>query len=187
MAGSIVDRDLRHLALAAPFIIAGGIVVLGTRRWLDALSLGEDTALTLGADTASLGFRLTLGVGLMVGAATSIAGVIGFVGLVAPHLVRARVGYRPGATMVPSMLLGASMVLGADIIVRLLPTAYTISSGRSEPRNSATTFRDGASGSDFASILSVRTTFSPRDCMRCSNSASSTLSAAAGMRRVVES
>jgi iron complex transport system permease protein len=129
MAGSIVDRDLRYLALAAPFIIAGGIVVLGTRRWLDALSLGEDTALTLGADTASLGFRLTLGVGLMVGAATSVAGVIGFVGLVAPHLVRARVGYRPGATMVPSMLLGASLVLGADIIVRLLPTAYELQIG----------------------------------------------------------
>ncbi len=60
----------------------------------------------------------TLGVGLMVGAATSVAGVIGFVGLIAPHLVRARVDFRPGATLVPSMLVGAALVLGADIVVR---------------------------------------------------------------------
>jgi iron complex transport system permease protein len=70
-----------------------------------------------------------LGVGLMVGAATSVAGVIGFVGLVAPHLVRAKVGYRPGATLVPSMLMGAALVLAADIAVRLLPTAYELQLG----------------------------------------------------------
>ncbi len=129
LAGSIVDRDLSYLAIATPFILAGGAIVLGAGRWLDALSLGEDTARSLGADTKSLGLRLTLGVGLMVGAATSVAGVIGFVGLVAPHLVRAKVGYRPGATLVPSMLMGAALVLAADIAVRLLPTAYELQLG----------------------------------------------------------
>ena len=110
-------------------MIAGAAIVLGAGRWLDALSLGEDTARSLGVDTRSLGLRLTLGVGLMVGAATSVAGVIGFVGLIAPHLVRARVDFRPGATLVPSMLVGAALVLVADIAVRLLPTAYELQLG----------------------------------------------------------
>ncbi len=129
LAGSIVDRDLRYLAIAAPFMIAGAAIVLGAGRWLDALSLGEDTARSLGVETKSLGLRLTLGVGLMVGAATSVAGVIGFVGLIAPHVVRARVDFRPGATLVPSMLVGAALVLIADIAVRLLPTAYELQLG----------------------------------------------------------
>ncbi|WP_421999060.1 FecCD family ABC transporter permease [Reyranella sp.] len=129
LAGSIADRDLRSLALSAPFIIAGAAIVLGAGRWLDALSLGEEAARSLGADPGRLGLRLTLGVGLMVGAATSVAGVIGFVGLVAPHLVRSRVGFRPGATLVPSMLAGAVLVLAADILVRLLPTAFELQLG----------------------------------------------------------
>jgi len=129
LSGSIADRDLRYLAFAAPFMITGGFVVFGARRWLDALSLGEDAARSLGADTAALGLRLTMGIGLMVGAATSVAGVIGFVGLVAPHLVRVRAGYRPGAILVPSMLMGAVLVLAADIIVRLLPTTYELQLG----------------------------------------------------------
>jgi iron complex transport system permease protein len=129
LAGSIVDRDLRYVFISAPFMIIGAAIVLGAGRWLDALSLGEETARSLGAETGRLGLRLTLGVGLMVGAATSVAGVIGFVGLVAPHLVRAKVGFKPGATMVPSMLVGAVLVLAADIVVRLLPTAYELQLG----------------------------------------------------------
>jgi iron complex transport system permease protein len=129
LAGSIADRDLRYLGIAAPFMVAGAAIVLGAGRWLDALSLGEETARSLGADTSTLGLRLTLGVGLMVGAATSVAGMVGFVGLIAPHLVRAKVGFRPGATLVPAMLVGAALVLAADILVRLLPTAYELQLG----------------------------------------------------------
>ncbi len=129
LAGSIADRDLRYLALSAPFMVVGAAIVFGARRWLDALSLGEEAARSLGADPARLGLRLTLGIGLMVGAATSVAGVIGFVGLVAPHLVRGKVGFRPGATLVPSMLAGAILVLAADILVRLMPTAFELQLG----------------------------------------------------------
>jgi len=129
LAGSITDRDLRYLALSAPFMVAGATLVLGAGRWLDALSLGEEAARSLGADTRSLGLRLTLGVGLMVGAATSVAGVVGFVGLIAPHLVRAKMGFRPGATLLPAMLVGSALVLAADIAVRLLPTAYEVQLG----------------------------------------------------------
>ncbi len=99
------------------------------RRWLDALSLGEDAARSLGVDTRRLGLWLTLAVGLMVGAATAVAGMVGFVGLVAPHLIRARVGFKPGATLMPSMLVGAILVLAADIAVRLLPTSYELQLG----------------------------------------------------------
>jgi iron complex transport system permease protein len=129
LAGSIADRDLRHILLAAPFVIAGAALVLANRRWLDALSLGEEAARSLGLDTRRLGLRLTLAAGLMVGAATAVAGMVGFVGLVAPHLVRARVGFKPGATLVPSMLVGAILVLAADIAVRVLPTSYELQLG----------------------------------------------------------
>lgn len=129
LAGSIADRDLRHVALSAPFIVAGMAIVLKNGRWLDALSLGDDAARSLGADTRRLGLWLTVAVGLMVGAATAVAGMVGFVGLVAPHLIRARVGFKPGATLVPSMLVGAILVLAADIIVRLMPTAYELQLG----------------------------------------------------------
>jgi iron complex transport system permease protein len=129
LAGSIADRDMRHIALSAPFIVVGASLVLMNRRWLDALSLAEDAARSLGVDTRRLGLWLILAVGLMVGAATAVSGVIGFVGLVAPHLVRARVGFRPGATLVPSMLVGAILVLAADIAVRILPTSYELQLG----------------------------------------------------------
>jgi iron complex transport system permease protein len=129
LAGSIADRDLRHILVSAPFIVAGAGLVLMNRRWLDALALGEDAARSLGVDTRRLGLWLTLAVGLMVGAATAVAGMIGFVGLVAPHLIRARVGFKPGATLVPSMLVGAILVLAADIAVRVLPTSYELQLG----------------------------------------------------------
>ncbi|WP_428661797.1 FecCD family ABC transporter permease [Reyranella sp.] len=129
LAGSIADRDMRHILVSASFIVAGAGLVLMNRRWLDALSLGEDAARSLGVDTRRLGLWLTLAVGLMVGAATAVAGMIGFVGLVAPHLVRAHVGFKPGATLVPSMLVGAILVLAADIAVRVLPTSYELQLG----------------------------------------------------------
>ena len=129
LAGSIADRDLHHILVSAPFIVVGAGLVLMNRRWLDALSLGEDAARSLGVDTRRLGLWLTLAVGLMAGAATAVAGMVGFVGLVAPHLIRARVGFKPGATLVPSMLVGAILVLAADIAVRVLPTAYELQLG----------------------------------------------------------
>ena len=129
LAGSIADRDLRHILVSAPFIAVGAVLVLMNRRWLDALSLGEDAARSLGVDTRRLSLRLTLAVGLMAGAATAVAGMVGFVGLVAPHLIRTRVGFKPGATLVPSMLVGAILVLAADIAVRVLPTSYELQLG----------------------------------------------------------
>lgn len=129
LAGSIADRTLTHILLAAPFILVGAALALMKRRGLDALTLGEDAARSLGVDTRRFALWLIVAVGLMVGAATAVAGMVGFVGLVAPHLIRARVGYKPGATLVPSMLVGAILVLAADIAVRVLPTSYELQLG----------------------------------------------------------
>ena len=118
--GSLTDRSLEHLSLAGPMIVAGMVLLYALRESLDALSLGEDTALSLGIDVRRTRVLAVLGTTLAVGAAVSVTGIIGFVGLVAPHLVRRACGHRPGAVLVPAALAGAALLLAADICVRLI-------------------------------------------------------------------
>lgn len=121
LMGSLADRSWDHVVLAAPFILAGGALLLSTARALDALALGERQAESLGVDVARARLLVLFGTALGVGAATAVTGAVGFVGLIAPHLVRPMVGHRPGATLVPAALVGAAIVLAADIATRLLP------------------------------------------------------------------
>lgn len=121
MLGSLTDRSFDELTIAAPLIIVGCIAVLGCRRPLDALTLGETGARSLGIDLNRAQWQLALGIGLIVGGSTAVTGVIGFVGLIVPHLMRPLVGARPGALLVPSAIGGAALVLAGDIVVRLLP------------------------------------------------------------------
>lgn len=121
MLGSLTDRSFDELAIAAPLIAVGAIAVLGCRRALDALTLGETGARSLGIDLNRAQWQLALGIGLMVGASTAVTGMIGFVGLIVPHLLRPLVGSRPGALLIPSAIGGAALVLAGDIVVRLLP------------------------------------------------------------------
>ncbi len=120
MMGSLADRSWLHVAIAAPVMAAGAALLWGTGRGLDALTLGEDAAASLGIDLPRLRLRIVLGVAAMVGAATAVAGAIGFVGLVVPHLLRGAVGARPGRLLAASALGGAALVLAADIAVRLV-------------------------------------------------------------------
>lgn len=120
MMGSLADRSFVHVAIAAPFVAAGGWAMLGTGRGLDALTLGEDAAASLGLNLHRLRLRLVLGVAAAIGASTAVAGSIGFVGLVVPHLLRPLTGSRPSALLPASALGGAAMVLAADIAVRLI-------------------------------------------------------------------
>lgn len=120
MMGSLSDRSWPHVAIAAPLMVLGALLVAGTGRGLDALTLGEDAAASLGIDLPRLRLRLVLGIAAMVGAATAVAGAIGFVGLVVPHLLRGAVGARPGRLLVASALGGGALVLAADIAVRLI-------------------------------------------------------------------
>jgi iron complex transport system permease protein len=120
MLGSLTDRSLAHVWVAAPPILAGGALLLSLRRPLDALTLGEDTAATLGVDVRRTRALAVIGTTLVVGAAVAVSGIIGFVGLVAPHLVRRRFGAAPGDTLLPAALAGACILLAADVAVRAL-------------------------------------------------------------------
>lgn len=119
LLGSFTDRSMDQVRFAAPFMALGALLVASTARGLDALTLGEDTAATLGFNQEWLKARAVIGTGLAVGAAVSVTGVIGFVGLVVPHLVRPLVGHQPGRLLLPSTLAGAAMLLAADLLVRL--------------------------------------------------------------------
>jgi iron complex transport system permease protein len=119
LMGSLADRSFAHVWLALPFVTSGWVLLITLGRPLDALTLGEDTAQSLGFDVRYARTRLILGTALAVGAATAIAGTIGFLGLVVPHLLRPFVAHRPGALLIPSALGGAILLLLADIAVRL--------------------------------------------------------------------
>ncbi len=122
LMGSLADRSLVHVALALPFMAVGWVLVLATGPALDALTLGEDAAESLGFPLRRVRLLVIGGTAAAVGASVAVAGAIGFVGLVVPHLVRPVVGHRPGRLLAVSGLAGAALTLGADIVVRLVPT-----------------------------------------------------------------
>lgn len=119
--GALTDRSWREVMIAAPLIAAGiGVLALAARS-LDALTLGEEAARSLGLDPRRLLLLLVIGIGLTVGGAVAVAGIIGFVGLVVPHLVRPLTDRLPSSLILPSALAGACLVLAADSLVRVLP------------------------------------------------------------------
>lgn len=120
MMGSLADRSLLHVALALPFLGLGAALIATTGRGLDALTLGEDAAASLGINLTRLRLKLVLGVAALVGASVAVAGAVGFVGLIAPHLMRARVGARPSRLLPASALTGAAILLAADIATRVI-------------------------------------------------------------------
>jgi len=121
LLGSLADRSLPHVWLVLPFMLAGWALILISGPPLDALTLGEDTAKSLGFNLGRLRFQLVAGTALAVGSAVAVAGSIGFVGLVVPHLLRPLVAHRPGRLLLVSGLGGAVLTLASDITVRLLP------------------------------------------------------------------
>jgi iron complex transport system permease protein len=120
LLGSLADRSFDQVRIATPFILLGWLLLFSSGRALDALSLGEDTARSLGFSLESLRLRIILGIGLAVGASVAVAGSIGFVGLVVPHLLRPWVQQRPSLLLSVSALAGAALTLAADIAARLL-------------------------------------------------------------------
>ena len=111
-----------YLLLVLPFVAAGCGLLALTGRGLDALSLGEAQAQSLGVDPRRLAALTVAGTALAVGAVTSVTGAIGFIGLVAPHLVRPLVDYAPRKVLLPAALAGAVLLLGSDIAARLIHT-----------------------------------------------------------------
>lgn len=119
MMGSLENRTYYDLYLALPFMVAGALCVAGAGQGLNALSLGSDTARTMGVDLRRLRARVVVGTALAIGATVAVAGAIGFVGLVVPHFVRALIGFEPKRILFPSALMGALLLLIADIITRM--------------------------------------------------------------------
>jgi iron complex transport system permease protein len=129
LLGSLSDRNMDHVKLAGPLIAVGGFLLLGCGNALRALSLGEDTARSLGFRTGRVRLRIIAGSSLAVGAAVSITGAIGFVGLMVPHLLRPWVKGDPGRLLPASAIGGAILLLWADMLVRVLPTSQELKVG----------------------------------------------------------
>jgi iron complex transport system permease protein len=129
LLGSLEDRSFHHVMLALPFIVAGAIILWSQRNAFRALSLGEETAQSLGVDVGRLRLLVITGVALGVGGAVAVSGTIGFIGLVAPHLMRRLIGHDPARLLVPSALTGSALLLAADIAVRIIPSTSDIKVG----------------------------------------------------------
>ena len=110
MLGAVTDRSWEDVAFALPPIAIGIGLLYSTRRALAALTLGEATARSLGFDLSRLQWIVVMGTGLAVGGGVAVAGIIGFVGLVVPHLLRALIGGRPAALVLPSAIGGALLL-----------------------------------------------------------------------------
>lgn len=120
MLGSLTDRSMLHVWLSAPFMIAGWALLAPLGRALDALSLGSDAAESMGVHLSRIQSLTVIGTAASVGAATAVAGAIGFVGLIVPHLLRPIVGAKPSNLLLTSALGGAALVLAADVAVRVI-------------------------------------------------------------------
>jgi iron complex transport system permease protein len=129
LMGSIENRSIAHVWIAVPCIGLGALLLFVDGRSLDALTLGEDGARTLGVDLKRLRLRLLLGIAIGVGGAVAVSGSIGFIGLIVPHLVRPLTDRSPSATLLPSMLAGAALLTFADIAVRLIATSSELKLG----------------------------------------------------------
>ena len=127
--GSVANRSFAEIAGALPFLLAGAALLLVTRRGLSALTLGEEAAAGIGLDLKRQRLAVVIGAGLATGASVALAGAIGFVGIVAPHLVRPLVGHDPARSLLPSALLAGLLLMLADIGVRLIPTSNELRLG----------------------------------------------------------
>jgi iron complex transport system permease protein len=122
LMGSLSERSWTHVELALPFVGAGAACLLAAGPALRALSLGEETAASLGVDLRRTRWLLVAGTGLTVGGCTAVAGAIGFVGLLVPHALRPFVRSDPWRLLVASALGGAVFLPLADLLVRVVRT-----------------------------------------------------------------
>jgi iron complex transport system permease protein len=119
LLGSLKDRSMVHVAIALPLIIVGCALLGTTGRALDAFSLGEEGAESLGIDRRRTRFFVIAGTALCVGAGTAVTGAISFVGLVVPHMLRPLTNRMPSRLLLPSAMGGAVLLLAADIVARV--------------------------------------------------------------------
>lgn len=119
--GTVSNRSFRDITLTIPFAAVGFAAIYASGPGLSALTLGEETAATIGANLTRTTMLVIAGAAALVGASVAIAGAIGFIGIVAPHIVRAFSGHNPAHVLVPSALLGGAILTAADLMIRSLP------------------------------------------------------------------
>jgi iron complex transport system permease protein len=129
LLGSLSDRSWTDVVLVSPFILLGSVLLLASARGLNALALGEAQARSLGINLRTLYALAVFGTALSVGASTAVTGAIGFIGLVAPHVVRPLVGHQPSRVLLPAALMGALLLLAADVATRLIPIGSELKLG----------------------------------------------------------
>ena len=129
LLGSVANRSFADLQFALPFMLVGLAILFASRRGLSALTLGEEAASGVGLNLKQQRIAVVLGAGLATGASVALAGAIGFVGIVAPHVVRPIVDHDPARSLLPSALLAGLILVLADIGVRLLPTLSELKLG----------------------------------------------------------
>lgn len=129
LLGSLADRSFDDIRLCLPFILAGLALLAACGRDLDALSVGEDEAASLGVNLARLRAQVVVGTALCVGASVAVTGAIGFVGLVVPHMLRRAAGFHPARLLVASALGGAVLLLAADVVLRLVSGGFELMLG----------------------------------------------------------
>lgn len=129
LLGAVENRSWLHVGLALPGAALGCALMFVTAKKLDALALGEAVAESLGVSMGVLRAQIAIGLAVSVGAVVSVTGVIGFVGLVAPHLVRPFCDHVPSRTLLPAALLGGLLLVLADTAIRAIPTMVELKLG----------------------------------------------------------
>lgn len=129
LLGSVANRDWSDIGRELAPMAAGAALCAYAARGLVMLSLGEETAALSGLPMGRLRAAAVAGAALLTGAAVAMSGIVGFVGLAAPHLVRAGAGADPGRVLLPSALSGAALLMLADLAARLIPTDLELKLG----------------------------------------------------------
>lgn len=129
LMGSLVDRSLPQLAFAAIPALAAIAYFARCAPALDRLALGEDVAESMGYDIVSLRRNIVIATAIGVGAAVSVCGAVGFIGLVGPVIARRLTTGHPGRAILPAALIGAALLLAADIAVRFAPPDRSVPIG----------------------------------------------------------
>ena len=129
LLGSLENRTAEHVWIALPCVALGAALLLTNGRVLDALSLGEDAARSLGINLERARLPILCGLAIGLGGAVAVSGSIGFLGLIVPHLIRPFTDRSPSAILIPSILGGALLLTLADTAVRLIPTQTELKLG----------------------------------------------------------
>ena len=121
LMGGLENRSWEHVWMGGPPILAACLLLLPLGRPMDLLSLGEQSAQSLGVDVRRLRFQLILLSTILTAMATAVAGMVGFVGLVVPHVMRLAFGPDHRRLLPYSMLGGATFLLACDLVTRTFP------------------------------------------------------------------